>query len=108
MMAACFYWKDHVWLMFIYVYIYIELIQIFKSVFRKSMPLFVSRNTQNRSPHRDTLSGKLTKNLKEDLVAQVLAILYEEEWAFKILDISAPRVSKRESSCTHNSRNPDS
>jgi hypothetical protein len=45
------------------------------------MPLFVSRNTRNRSLHRDTLSGKLTKNLKEDLVAQVLAILCEEEWS---------------------------
>jgi hypothetical protein len=63
------------------MYIYDEIIQIFKSIFGKSMPLFVSRNTRNRSLHRDTLSGNLTKNLKEDLVAQVLAILYEEEWA---------------------------
>jgi hypothetical protein len=85
------------------------------------MPLFVSRNTRNRSawlmfidrfiymytdliwtssllsgnlcPYSSpgipgiNLSteipslGKLTKNLKKDLKAQVLVILYEEEWA---------------------------
>ena len=64
-----------------FIYTYIELNWDFKSAFEKYMPLFVSRNTQNRSLHRDTLSGKLTKNMKEDLVVQVLSILYEEEWA---------------------------
>ena len=63
-----------------YIYVY-RSNSDFKSVLGKSMPLFVSKNTRNRSLHRDTLYGKLTKNLKEDLVVQVLAILYEEEWA---------------------------
>jgi hypothetical protein len=39
------------------------------------MPLFVPRNTQNRSLHRDTLLGNLTKNLEKDLKAQVLVTL---------------------------------
>jgi hypothetical protein len=46
---------------------------------RKSIPLFISGNTLDRSPHRDTLLGKLTKNLEKDLKAQVLVTLYEEE-----------------------------
>ena len=53
----------------------------FKSAFGKSMPLSASSNTLDRSTHRDTLLGKLTKNLKKDLKGQVLVILYEEEWA---------------------------
>jgi hypothetical protein len=51
----------------------------FKSILGKSIPLSVSGNTLDRSPHRDTLLGKLTKNLKKDLKAQVLVTLYEEE-----------------------------
>jgi hypothetical protein len=43
------------------------------------MPLFVPRNTRNRSLHKDTLLGKLTKNLEKNLKAQVLVTLYEEE-----------------------------
>ena len=38
-----------------------------------------SGNTLNRSPYRDTLLGKLTKNLEKDLKVQVLVTLYEEE-----------------------------
>jgi hypothetical protein len=87
MVVACFYWKDHVWLMFIdrFIYIYTDIISDFKSVLGKSIPLSVSGNTLDRSPHRDTLLGKLTKNLEKDLKAQVLVILYEEEWASQIL-----------------------
>jgi hypothetical protein len=66
--------------MFIDSYIYVYRSNSdFKSAFGKSIPLFVSGNTLDRSPHRDTLLGKLTKNLEKDLKAQVLVTLYEEE-----------------------------
>jgi hypothetical protein len=64
---------------YIYIYMHIELIQTSSLFLGKSIPLSVSGNTLDRSPHRDTLLGKLTKNLEKDLKAQVLVTLYEEE-----------------------------
>ena len=72
MMAACFYWKGHVWLMFIYIYIYIyiydddELIQIFKSTLGRFVLVFVLPNALDRFPHEGTLSRPLPY-LLEDL-----------------------------------------
>jgi hypothetical protein len=57
---------------YIYIYVY-RSNSDFKSVLGKSIPLFVSSDTLDRSPHRDTFLGKLTKNLKKDLKVQVLS-----------------------------------
>jgi hypothetical protein len=62
MMVACFYWKDHVWLMFIYI----ELIQIFKSALGRFVPVFVLPDALDRFPHEGTLSRPLPY-LLEDL-----------------------------------------
>jgi hypothetical protein len=64
--------------LYIYLYVYRSNLD-FKSILRKSIPLFVSSDTLDRSPHRDTFLGKLTKNLKKDLKVKVLVILHEEE-----------------------------
>ena len=65
---------------FVYIYIYAYCINLdLKSAFGRSMSLFVPRNTQNRTPHRDTLLRELTKNLEKDLKGKVLVTLYEEE-----------------------------
>ena len=42
-------------------------------------PYSSSGNTLDRSPYRDTLLRKITKNLEKDSKAQALVTWYEEE-----------------------------
>jgi hypothetical protein len=52
---------------YVYIYIYVELIRIFKTALKRFVPVFVLPDALDRFPHEGTWC-KLPEGLKEDVI----------------------------------------
>jgi hypothetical protein len=95
---------------YICIYVYFERIQ-YSSLFSGNLfPYFISSNALDRSSHRDTLFKVYPRICRRILWRKSEKPCTRERMVLLDLGhfgVSAPGVSRCESSCTRESRNPD-